>query len=101
MKALMVVGVAAALVGCTTPVYLGERNWNVGWREGSVAKPAQSKSIWRIGCGRSIETDDQVVIQYRSTGKKLWIGLPLGDNLKPPPGAKVLFNLNTCELVLL
>lgn len=101
MRKLTGVVGAALLVGCSNPVYVGDRTWAAGWREGTV-EVVRSQARWRAGCGKPIKAEDQVaVVHYRSMGKPRWIEISAEGNLMPPPGVKVLFNLNTCELVRL
>lgn len=101
MRRRMSLMVAAMLVGCSNPVYVGDRTWAAGWREGTV-ETVRAQARWRSGCGKPINAEDQVVVvHYRSMGKPRWIEISGGDDLKPPPGSKVLFNLNSCELVRL
>ncbi len=98
----LLLGAAIALGACaSSPTYNGGRTWEAGWREG-VIESVNGDLKWNqyASCKQVAAAGDKfVVVKYRTGNKPRWLFIPMAPKNAPASQAKVLVNVNSCELV--
>lgn len=100
LKLWSVVLVAFVMSACASPVYSGGRTWSEGWRNGVVSE-VREQARWNASvCSKAVPPDVRyVTVNYRLSGKPKWLAIPMSSSDAVSKGAKVLVNVNTCEVV--
>lgn len=107
MRAALLFGAAAALVGCAAhPVFEGGRAWEDGWRTGKVERVAPAAELGyrqtydcryrEGGLGRKAP-GRFAVVGVRTAGGHRHHVVPVVEGMEPSAGEEVLTNHRGCE----